>query len=100
MTYVVELRYIDGDLADLKRDMRAWLDRNRIEPEEFRHSSAPPGLAFRVAFSDQNNAAAFAKAFGGWVECADPQGMEATPWTIPPSPRKAGRQRRQRARRS
>jgi hypothetical protein len=83
MTYTVELRYIDGDLADLMREMRAWLDENRIEPQEFRHSSGPPGLAFRIAFRDPENAAGFAEAFGGRVECADPQGTGVR-WTAPP----------------
>ncbi len=86
MTNIVELRYIGGDLAELMRDMRMWLDCNRIETEEFHHSSGPPGLAFRVGFSDRNNAAAFAKAFGGSLEGADPQGAGAR-WTIPPPPR-------------
>ena len=73
MTYVVELRYIGGDLAKLKRDMLDWLDRNGVEPEAFHHSSAPPGLAFRVVFGDRGHAAAFAEAFGGWIEDADAQ---------------------------
>jgi hypothetical protein len=29
---MVELRYIDGDLASFMRDMRIWFDRNQIEP--------------------------------------------------------------------
>jgi hypothetical protein len=90
MTYTVELRYIDGNLAGLLHDMRLWFDRNRIKPEEFRHSSGPPGLAFRVGFGDPDQASAFAEAFGGRVECADPQGTGAR-WVIPPSPRKTHR---------
>lgn len=82
MTYMVELRYIDGDLAGLMRDMRSWLDRNRIEAEEFYHSSAPPGLAFRIGFRHPDNAAAFADAFGGWVEGAEGIGLC---WTHPHS---------------
>ena len=89
MTYVVELRYIGGDLASLMREMRIWLDRNQVEPEEFHHSSAPPGVAFRVGFSDQNDAAAFAEEFKGWLECAEPQRTEAR-WTIPTSSRMTG----------
>jgi|GEM_PF-6513897 len=87
MTYTVELRYIGGDLADLLRDTRIWLDRNRIKPESFRHSSSPPGLAFRIELSDRDQATAFAEAFGGWVEGTDPQGTGAH-WVMPPSPRK------------
>jgi hypothetical protein len=83
MTYMVELRYIGGDLTEVMRDMRTWLDHNRIEPIELGHSSGTPGLAFRVAFTDQDHAAAFAQAFGGWLECADPQG--GPHWTRPPT---------------
>jgi hypothetical protein len=90
MTYTVELRYIDGDLAGLLHDMQVWFDRNRIRPEQFHHSSGLPGLAFRVEFSDRDQAAVFAEAFRGWVECADPQRTGAR-WVIPPSPRKTHR---------
>jgi hypothetical protein len=82
MSYVVELRYIGGELAHLMRDMQAWLDRKRIQPVEFQHSVAPPGLAFRVAFAEPSDAAAFAKAFGGWVEGAHAHGTAR--WTTPP----------------
>jgi hypothetical protein len=91
MTYTVELRYIGGDLADLIRDMRAWLHRNRINPEELHHSSSPPGLAFRVAFSDRDQARRFAEAFRGWLECADPQGAGGR-WTAALSPQKTRRE--------
>jgi hypothetical protein len=87
MTYRVELRYVDGDLGDLMREMRAWLDSNGIEAEEFCHSVCPPGLAFRVALRDREHAAAFAEALEGGMQCADPQGTGVR-WTVPPSPRK------------
>ena len=86
MIYTVELRYIGGNLADLLHDMRLWFDRNRTKPEEFYHSSAPPGLAFRVGFGDRDQASAFAEAFQGCVEGDDPQGTGAR-WMTPPSPR-------------
>jgi hypothetical protein len=83
MIYMVELRYIGGDLADLMRDMQTWLDYNQIETQEFHHSSGPPGLAFRVGFSDRDHATAFAEAFDGWLGDTDPQRMGAR-WTTPP----------------
>ena len=83
MIYMVELRYVGGDLADLICDMRMWLDRNLIKASEFHHTSAAPELAFRVAFDDEDHATAFAEAFHGWVESAGAQG-EAH-WTMPPS---------------
>lgn len=90
MSYTVELRYIDRNLADLLHDMRLWLDQNRINPEQFHHSSAPPGLAFRIEFSDRDQATEFAEASGGWVEGADPKGTGPL-WVTPPSPRKTHR---------
>jgi hypothetical protein len=82
MIYIVGLRYIGGDLMDLTRGIRKWLDHNRVEPKEFLHSSGPAGLAFRMGFRNEDHAAAFAKAFGGWVECSAPQGLGAR-WTRP-----------------
>ena len=86
MIYVVELRYVEGDSAQLMAAMRTWLDCNRIAPEEFYHSSGCPGHAFRVGFCTQSDAAAFAQAFRGHVEGDDPRG-EITPWIRPPSVR-------------
>jgi len=83
MGHTVELRYIGGDLAALMQDMRAWLDRNQIKAEQFQHSSAPPGLAFRIELSDRDQATAFAEAFGGWVDCADGQAVGRR-WVISP----------------
>lgn len=86
MSYTVELRYIGGDLAGLLHDIQIWLNRRQIKAEQIRHSSGPPGLAFRIEFTDRDHATAFAEAFGGWVERADPQGMGSR-WVKPPSPR-------------
>ena len=47
--------------------MREWLDHRRFEPSVFRYSFAAPGLLFRVEFTVEAEAAAFAKAFGGRV---------------------------------
>jgi hypothetical protein len=91
MTYIVELRYIVGDLADLMCDMRTWLDHNGIEADEFNHCSGTPGVAFRVGFKNQDHAAAFAEAFGGWVESADLSDVAAH-WTTPPDAAALSRQ--------
>ena len=72
MTYTVEVRRIGAELADLMSDMRTWLDHHSIEPELFHHSTGCPGLAFRVGFRTEPHAAAFADAFGGRLEQADP----------------------------
>jgi len=44
VTYIVEVRYIGSDWADLMADMRSWLDRRQIDTEEFDYSSG--ALAF------------------------------------------------------
>ena len=45
--------------------MRTWLDHQHVEPDAFRHSSGGAGIAFRVDFKLESEAAAFARAFGG-----------------------------------
>ena len=47
--------------------MREWLDHRRFEPSVFRYSFAAPGIVFRIEFTIQAEAAAFAQAFGGRV---------------------------------
>jgi hypothetical protein len=92
----LDLRYIGGELADLVHDMRAWFDSNQIEPGQFQHSQAPPGLAFRVAFRNPAFAAAFSKAFKGRVACAPTEGSARR--TSPPSSTEGDDQRAPRPR--
>jgi hypothetical protein len=90
MSYTVQLRYIDRDLGGRLREMREWLERNGITPEELHQSTCPPGLAFRIEFSDLDQAQAFAAAFDGSVEGPDPHGAGAC-WVLPPSARGGSR---------
>ena len=85
MTYIVEVRYIGGDWADLMADMRSWLDRRQIDTEEFDYSSLGRGIAFRVGFRSEDQAAAFAEAFGGRLQSANPRGATEQ-WRMPRSP--------------
>jgi hypothetical protein len=85
MPYIVEVRYIGGDWADLMADMRSWLDRRQIDTEEFNYSSPGRGIAFRVGFRNENQAAAFAEAFGGRLQSANPR-EAAEQWRMPRSP--------------
>jgi len=85
MTYIVEVRYIGGDWADLMADMRSWLDRRQIDTEEFDYSSLGRGIAFRVGFRSEPQAAAFAEAFGGRLQSANPRGATEQ-WRMPRSP--------------
>jgi hypothetical protein len=64
MAFTVEVRLIGGDLITSMRHMRTWLDRQRVEPEAFRHSSGGAGITFRVDFKRESDAVAFARGFG------------------------------------
>jgi len=46
-------------------EMRTWFDRHGISAAAFDHSSSGPGITFRVGFAQENDALAFAQAFGG-----------------------------------
>ena len=47
--------------------MREWLDRRHLEPSTFRYTFTAPGILFRVDFSVEAAAIAFAREFGGRV---------------------------------
>jgi hypothetical protein len=83
--YIVEVRYIGSDWADLTADMRSWLDRRQIDTEEFNYSTLGRAIAVRVGFRSEDQAGAFAEAFGGRVQSADPHGAAAR-WRMPCSP--------------
>jgi len=83
MTHLVEIRYIAGEPAGLTAEMQAWLDQRQIEPDDFACSRGCPGLAFRIAFRKEEDAAAFADAFGGWLAAGDQQGE--VHWRSPPA---------------
>ena len=85
MTYLVEVRYSGDDWPDLMADMRSWLDRRQIDTGEFDYSSLGRGIAFRVGFRSENQAAAFAEAFGGRLQFANPRGATEQ-WRMPRSP--------------
>jgi hypothetical protein len=72
VTYIVEVRYIGSDWADLMADMRSWLDRRQIDTEEFDYSSGALRIALRIGFHSEDQAAAFAEAFGGRLQSVDP----------------------------
>lgn len=67
MLYTVEVRMIGGDLPTFMSEMRTWLDHHRLEPDAFRYSPGSPTTTFRVDFKLDEEAKAFAKAFGGRV---------------------------------
>jgi hypothetical protein len=72
VNHIVEVRYTGGDWADLVADMRSWLDRRQIEAEGFSHSVLGRSVAVRVGFRDEHHADAFATAFSGLLQSANP----------------------------
>ncbi len=64
MLHTVEIRIVDGDLPAAMSRMRIWLDHRRIETDVFR-SVGSPATTFRLEFKSEDEAEAFADAFGG-----------------------------------
>ena len=65
----VEIRLPDENaLTARMATMQEWLDHQRFEPAVFRYTFEPPGILFRVEFTVQAEAVAFAKAFDGQVQ--------------------------------
>ena len=86
MLHIVEVRRIGHDLENLTAELRKWLDDNGIQPAAFEHSAGGPGITFRVHFTTESEAAAFAAEFRGWLDVGtEPDG--AARWAVDtPSP--------------
>jgi hypothetical protein len=67
MSHVVEVRHIGLDHDMASAELQCWLDQQGIQPILFEHSTGGPGVTFRVHFSTENEAVAFAEAFHGWL---------------------------------
>jgi hypothetical protein len=89
VNYVVEERYTGADCGDLVADMHSWLDRRQIEAEEFTSSVLGRGIALRVGFRDEDDAAVFVSAFSGRLLSTDPHRATAGT-TISPAEKDAG----------
>ena len=66
--FPVEIRFQERDedaLTARMTAMREWLDHHRFEPTTFRYTFTEPGILFRVDFSVEAAAVAFAREFGG-----------------------------------
>lgn len=56
-------------------EMRQWLNRHGVQPECFEHSVGGPGVTYRVHFTADRDAVAFAEQFHGRLSGgADPHG--------------------------
>lgn len=80
MVYTVEVRRLGHDLASVIAEMLAWLDYHGIREAAFGYSSGGPGIAFRISFSVETEALAFALAFEGRLNGEHPNGTAL--WTI------------------
>jgi len=78
MLYIVEIRHIGSDLDATQAELKAWLDNHGIKPVEFEHSVGGAGITFRVCFTAEEEAAAFASTFDGWLNKGD--GTQAARW--------------------
>jgi hypothetical protein len=53
----------DMPLGETMRDIRIWLDSERIEPVEFKAVVGRAGLGFEISFRDVNDAERFQERF-------------------------------------
>jgi hypothetical protein len=63
--HTTEICAADGDLAAQMTRMREWLDSRRLEPAAFRYDHVDSAVVIRVDFAVEDEAAAFAREFGG-----------------------------------
>jgi hypothetical protein len=62
----IPIRESDEDALTARMTaMREWLDHRGFEPSTFRYTFTEPGILFRVDFSVEAAATAFAREFGG-----------------------------------
>jgi hypothetical protein len=62
-----EIRVANRELAVGMTRMREWLDRHRFPPAVFRYDHVDGAVIIHVDFPVEQEAAAFARAFGGML---------------------------------
>jgi hypothetical protein len=63
--YTVQLRLDARQSIALKMaEMREWLDRQQLVPDNFQYRIEPDGVLVRADFKSADDAAAFTEAFG------------------------------------
>lgn len=63
--HTTEIRAPAASFAAEMTRMRTWLDSRRFEPAVFRYEHAREAVVIRVDFTVEEEAAAFAREFGG-----------------------------------
>jgi hypothetical protein len=67
MLHVVEIRFGGENLRELVSRVRRWLDDDNLDRSTFRYWLSEPDSVLRVNFELEEQAQAFAQAFGGVV---------------------------------
>jgi hypothetical protein len=67
MLHVVEIRFAAENFRELVARLRGWLDDENFRPRTFRYSLTEPDSVLHVDFEAEEQAQAFAQAFGGVV---------------------------------
>jgi hypothetical protein len=67
MLHVVEIRFAAENFCDMIARLRAWLDDENLQQGTFRYWLTEPDSVLRVDFKAEEQAQAFAQAFGGVV---------------------------------
>ena len=67
MLHVVEIRFAGENFKDVISRVRGWLNCESAQPSTFRYQLSEPDSVVRVNFEFEEQAHAFAQAFGGVV---------------------------------
>ena len=67
MLHVVEVRFPGEHFRELLLRVRGWLNTENAQPSTFRYWFSEPDAVLRVNFESEEQARAFAEAFGGVV---------------------------------
>jgi hypothetical protein len=67
MLHTVEIRVSGEHFRDAILQVRRWLDAENVQPRTFRYWLYEPASVLRVNFEAEEQAKAFAQAFGGVV---------------------------------
>ena len=65
MLHVVEVRFAGENIRELLLRVRGWLNSENAQPSTFRYWLSEPDAIIRVNFEAEEQARAFAEAFGG-----------------------------------
>jgi hypothetical protein len=67
MLHVVEIRFAGENFKEVISRVRGWLNCENAQPRTFRYWLSEPDTVLRVSFEFEEQAQAFAQAFGGVV---------------------------------